>query len=92
MPRFTASATRGAKASLPGWPMISMQAGEAASASRKCFSITSGCHPEYCSESFTPNAAAAARAPLVRGRVEPSPGLPPIWKYMVMPAPSGSSA
>ena len=59
--------------------MITMQSGSAASASRKWFSISSGSQPEYCSIRFsTPNACAAARAPLVRGSVAPSPGLPPI--------------
>ncbi len=58
--------------------MITMQSGSAASASRNWFSICSGSQPEYCSISLAPNAAAAALAPLVRGKVAPPPGLPPI--------------
>ena len=39
-----------------------------------------------------PKAAAAAFAPFSRASVAPSPDVPPIWKYMVSPLPSGSSA
>ena len=78
MPWAMASETRSAKASLPGWPMMTMHCGLAASASRNCASMVSACQLEYCSISLTPSASAAALAPLVRGSTGGSPGWPPI--------------
>src|SRR3954469_21363753 len=93
MPWSNACLTRPMKASLPGWPMIAMQEGLAAIACLNWSIMVSGAQPENCSLSWsTPSALAAAAAPVWRARVAPSPGLPPICMYMVMPLPGGSAA
>ena len=92
-PWSTACLTRSMNASLPGWPMIAMQDGLAASACLNCSIIFSGAQPENCSFRLSrPSAWAAAAAPVWRASVAPSPGLPPICMYMVMPLPGGSAA
>src|ERR1700727_1154164 len=72
--------------------MISMQLGLAATASLNWLIMVPGSHWEYCALRSMPKAAAAAFAPFSRASVAPSPDVPPIWKYMVSPLPSGSSA
>ena len=59
MPWSTAPLTRSWKAALPGWPMISMQSGLAATASLNWLIMVSGAQAENCSLRSTPKAAAA---------------------------------
>src|SRR5579871_5628460 len=92
MPWSTAALTRSWKAVPPGWPMISMQLGLAATASLNWLIMVSGAQAENCALRSTPNAAAACAAPVWRASVAPSPALPPICMYMVRPLPIGSSA
>ena len=66
--------------------MISMQVGLAATASLNWLIMVSGAQAENCSLRSTPKAAAACAAPVWRASVAPSPALPPICMYMVMPA------
>ena len=92
MPWSTACLTRSWKASLPGWPMISMQFGLAASASLNWLIMVSGAQAENCSLSVdAERRRRPASAPVWRASVAPSPALPPICMYMTTPLP-GSAA
>ena len=48
----------------PGWPIIAMPSGLAATASRSCCTIFSIAQPEKTYSTFAPVSAAACRAPL----------------------------
>ena len=72
--------------------MISMHVGLAAAASLNWLIMVSGAQAENWALRSTPKAAAAWAAPVWRARVAPSPALPPICMYMVMPLPIRSSA
>jgi hypothetical protein len=63
-PWSTACLTMSWNAALPGWPMISMQSGWAATASLNWLIIVSGAQAENCSLSWTPSASAACAAPV----------------------------